>query len=82
MLNRVKIWGLSWLVHDLDLMIFEPGCCFFALMLRIIILLKEDILMLFLEILDRAQEFIFQNAAVKVKVHSPINLGSIANSIP
>jgi hypothetical protein len=62
--------------------IFEPGCCFFALVLRIIILLKEDILALFLEILDRAQEFILQNAAIEVRVHSPINLGSIANSIP
>jgi hypothetical protein len=51
-------------------------------MLRIIILLKEDILASFLKILDRAQEFILQNAAVEVRVHSSINLGSIANSIP
>ena len=82
MVNRVKIWGLGWPVHDLNLVIFEPRSGFFALVFRVIVLLKEDILVLFLEILDRSQEFILQNAAIKVKVYPFINLGSIANSIP
>ena len=69
MLNRVEIWGLGWPVHDLNLVIFEPRSGFFALVFGVIVLLKKDILVLFLEILDRSQEFILQNAAIKVKVH-------------
>ena len=52
MLNRVEIWGLGGPVHDLNLVIFEPRCGFFALMFEVIILLKEDILALFLKILN------------------------------
>ena len=81
MLNRVEIWGLGWPVHDLNLVIFEPRSGFFALVFGIIVLLKEDILVLFLEIIDRSQEFILQNATIEVRVYPFINLGSIANSI-
>ena len=82
MLNRVEIWGLGWPVHDLNLVIVEPRSGFFALVFEVIVLLKEDILALFLKILDGSQEFILQNAAIEVRVHSSINLDSIANSIP
>ena len=82
MLNRVEIWGLGWPVYDLNLVIFEPRSGSFTLVFGVIVLLKEDILVLFLEILNRSQEFILQNAAIKVRVHPSINLGSIANSIP
>ena len=81
MLNRVEIWGLGWPVHDLNLIIFEPRSGFFALVFGVIVLLKEDILALFLKILDKSQEFILQNAAIKVGVHPSINLGSKTNFI-
>jgi hypothetical protein len=54
MLNRIEIWRLSWPIHDLNLVVLEPGCCLFALVFRVIILLEEDILALFLEILNGA----------------------------
>ena len=82
MLNRVKIWGLGQPVYDLNLVIFEPRSGFFALMFGVIVLLKEDILTLFLEILDKSEELILQNAAIEVRVYPSINLGSIANFIP
>ena len=52
MLNRIEIWGLGWPVHDLNFVVLKLRCGKFALVFWIIVLLKEDIFVLFLEILD------------------------------
>jgi hypothetical protein len=80
MLNRIKVWGLSWPVHDLDSMVLEPGFSLFAGMFRVIILLEDDILAPFLEVLNRFLEFILQNAGIKVSIHPALNSSGIANS--
>jgi hypothetical protein len=80
MLNRIEVWGLSWPVYDLDSIVLEPGFGLFASMFRVIILLEDDILAPFLEVLDRLLKFILQNANIKVSIHPALNPSGIANS--
>ena len=82
MLNRIEVRGLSWPVHNLDSVVLEPGFGLFASVFRVIILLKDDILAPFLEVLDGLLEFIIQNANIKVSIHPALNSGGIANSFP
>ena len=63
-------------------MVLEPGFGLFASMFRVIILLKDDILVPFLEVLDGLLKFILQNADIKVSIHPALNSSGIANSFP
>ena len=80
MLNRIEVWGLSWPVYDLDSIVLEPGFGLFASMFRVIILLEDDILAPFLEVLDGLLKFVLQNANIKVSIHPALNPSGIANS--
>ena len=82
MLNGIKIRRLSWPLHDLDSVVLEPGFGLFAGMIRVIILLEDDILAPFLEVLDGLLKLILQNANIKVSIHPALNPGGIANSFP
>src|SRR6266853_4375156 len=82
MLNRIEVRGLSWPVHNLDSVVLEPGFGLFASMFRGIILLKDEILTPFLEVLDRLLELIIQNANIKVSIHPALNPSGIATSSP
>src|ERR1700742_1446447 len=81
-LNGIKVRRLSWPLHDIDSVVLEPGFGLFAGVLGIIILLKDDILAPFLEILDGSLKFILQNANIKVSIHPALNPSGIANSFP
>jgi hypothetical protein len=80
MLNRIEVWGLSWPVHDLNSIVLEQGFGLFASMFRVIILLEDDILVPFLEVLNGLLEFILQNADIKVSIHPALNPSGITNS--
>ena len=82
MLNRIEVRGLSWPVHNLDSVVLELGFGLFASVFRVIILLKDEILMPFLEVLDGLLELIIQNANIKVSIHPALNPDGIANSFP
>ena len=82
MLNKIEVWGLCWPVHNLDFVVLKPGFSLFASMFRVIILLEDDILVPFLEVLDGLLEFILQNANIKVSIHPALNPSGIANSFP
>ena len=80
MLNRIEVRGLSWPVHNLDSVVLEPGFGLFASVFRVIILLKDDILVPFLKVLDGLLKLILQNANIKVSIHPALNPSGIANS--
>src|SRR6266851_3872223 len=80
MLNRIEDRGLSWPVHNLDSVVLEPGFCLFSSVFSVIILLKDEFLTPFLEVLDGLLELIIQNANIKVSIHPALNPGGIANS--
>src|SRR6266853_2815113 len=82
MLNKIEVRGLSWPVHNLDSVVLEPGFGLFASVFRVIILLKDDILVPFLKVLDRLLKLILQNANIKVSMHPALNPSGIANSFP
>jgi hypothetical protein len=52
MLNGIKVWRLSWPIHNINSMVFKPGFGLFAGVLGVIILLEDNILVPFLKILD------------------------------
>jgi hypothetical protein len=60
-------------------MVLESGFGLFASIFRVIILLEDNILTPFLEVLDRLLEFILQNADIKVSIHPTLNPSGIAN---
>jgi hypothetical protein len=82
MLNGIKVRGLSWPLYNLDSVVLEPGFGLFAGVFRVIILLEDDILAPFLEVLDGLLKFIIQNANIKVSIYPALNSNSIANSFP
>ena len=61
---------------------FDPVLSFFTSVFWVIVLLKNDLLVLLLEMLDGFLEFILQNADIKVSIHPSINPGGIANALP
>ena len=45
-LNGIEVWRLCWPLHDIKIMVFEPAAGLLASVLGVVILLKNDILMI------------------------------------
>lgn len=78
----IKFWGLCRPLSNLESIVIKPELGPFALVLEVIILLKDDILHRFASILQAFLQFILQNLSVKVCIHLALNPAWIFNSIP
>src|SRR5271156_2424090 len=82
MFDWIKVRGLGRPLHDIKIMIIEPGLGLLAGVLRVIVLLENDVARGFVVIMEGSLELILQNLAIKVCIHLTINLACISSAFP
>ena len=80
MFNRIQVWRLCRPNHCPEFLLIQPALDQPAGMLRVIILLKDDVRRIETKILQGLLELILQNLEIEVPIHPTINLASKANS--
>ena len=81
-LNGIKIWRLSLPWKNLESMVFKPSGGLLALILWVIILLKDDDGGVFAIKSKAFLKLIFQDFGIKLPILPSINLPCIPNTIP
>lgn len=72
MFSRIEIWTLCWPFKQMHAVFFHPALSRFSCMLRIVVLLKNEIGWQ-VQLISRLEQMLVQNATVVLGVHSRIN---------
>ena len=80
-LNGIKIWRLSWPWKNLESMLFKPSSGPLALMLWVIILLKNDAGRVFTIKSKTFLKLILQDLGINLLIHPSINLTCIPDTL-
>src|SRR5713226_4856017 len=82
MFNRIEVWRLWGPVQEADIVVFHPLLGLLWGVLRIIVLLKNGLLLKNSTFLYAGYQVVLQNGHILVTIHPPLNLCKLSYTLP